>query len=116
MKLTAEELAKFAAEGYLFFPDKFSTAEAEVLKNAASDVYAMDRKEVWRESSGVARTAFAKGTARHPIGGMSLSQTCAGRRRSVTPPDTCTAPKSNCRLGRSTNIRSNPATTSDRKS
>ena len=30
-----------------------------MLKAAADEVYAMDRKEVWRESSGVARTAFA---------------------------------------------------------
>ena len=62
MKLTAEEVAKFEDEGYLFFPNKFSSAEAKVLKNAAGDVYAMDREEVWRESSGVARTAFAAHT------------------------------------------------------
>ena len=30
-----------------------------VLNNAAKEVYSLDRKEVWRESSGVARTAFA---------------------------------------------------------
>ena len=62
MKLTAEEVAEFEDEGYLFFPSKFSSAEAKVLKNAAADVYAMDREEVWRESSGVARTAFAAHT------------------------------------------------------
>ena len=43
MKLTAEEVAEFEDEGYLFFPNKFSSAEAKVLKNAAGDVYAMDR-------------------------------------------------------------------------
>ena len=62
MKLTAEEVAEFEDEGYLFFPNTFSSAEAKVLKNAAGDVYAMDREEVWRESSGVARTAFAAHT------------------------------------------------------
>ena len=62
MKLTPAEIIQFNDEGYLFFPDRFSTVEVKVLKNAASDVYAMDRKEVWKESSGVARTAFAAHT------------------------------------------------------
>ena len=62
MKLTPEELARFDAEGYLFFPGLFSTEEARVLKDHADQVYAMERDEVWRESSGVARTAFAAHT------------------------------------------------------
>ena len=59
MQLTAEELKQFDEQGYLFFPGKFSPEEAALLKHEAEAVYAMDRKEVWRESSGVARTAFA---------------------------------------------------------
>ncbi len=62
MKLTNEELARFDEEGYLFFPGRFTTNEASVLKKAATDVYALDREEVWRESTGVARTAFAAHT------------------------------------------------------
>ena len=59
MKLTAEQMAQFDRDGYLFMPGLFTPEEARVLNNAATDVYAQDRKEVWRESSGVARTAFA---------------------------------------------------------
>jgi ectoine hydroxylase len=62
MKLSAEDLARFDEEGYLFFPNRFSPQEVAVLADAAKEVYALDRKEVWRESSGVARTAFAAHT------------------------------------------------------
>jgi ectoine hydroxylase len=62
MKLSADDLARFDEQGYLFFPARFSTEEAAVLKQAADEVYAMQREEVWRESSGVARTAFAAHT------------------------------------------------------
>lgn len=62
MDLTAEELKKFDEDGYLFFPGKFTPEEAALLKSEAEAVYAMDRKEVWRESNGVARTAFAAHT------------------------------------------------------
>jgi len=62
MKLTNEQLAQFDESGYLFFPNLFSKSEASVLKQEANNVYASDRKEVWRESSGVARTAFAAHT------------------------------------------------------
>ncbi len=62
MKLTDEEIARFNDQGYLFWPSCFSTDEVAVLRQAADEVYAMDRKEVWRESSGVARTAFAAHT------------------------------------------------------
>lgn len=62
MKLGADDLARFDEQGYLFFPARFSTAEAAVLKQAADEVYALEREEVWRESSGVARTAFAAHT------------------------------------------------------
>ncbi len=59
MRLTHEELQQFDEQGFLFFPSKFSPQEAALLKQEAEVVYAMEREEVWRESSGVARTAFA---------------------------------------------------------
>ncbi len=62
MKLTAEQRAQFDEVGYLFLPGCFSADEAAVLKTAAAEVFALDRDEVWRESSGVARTAFAAHT------------------------------------------------------
>ena len=62
MRLTEAEIAQFEREGYLFFPGRFSTAEAALLKQEADNVYAMQRKEVWREKSGEARTAFAAHT------------------------------------------------------
>ena len=62
MKLTSEQLAHLDEEGYIFLPGRFSPEEARVLKAAAKEVYALDREEVWRESSGIARTAFAAHT------------------------------------------------------
>ncbi len=62
MKLTSEQLARLDEEGYIFLPGRFSPEEARVLKAAAKEVYALDREEVWRESSGIARTAFAAHT------------------------------------------------------
>jgi ectoine hydroxylase len=59
MRLTEEELKRFDEDGYLFFPGKFTPEEAACLKAEAEAVYALDREEVWRESNGVARTAFA---------------------------------------------------------
>ena len=67
MRLTQAELKQFDERGYLFFPSKFSSEEATLLKQAANEVYAMDRQEVWRESSGVARTAFAAHTYSEPF-------------------------------------------------
>ncbi|MDX1432827.1 MAG: phytanoyl-CoA dioxygenase family protein [Gammaproteobacteria bacterium] len=62
MKLQPQDIARFNEQGYLFFPGRFSAEEAAVLRRAADDVYAQEREEVWRESSGVARTAFAAHT------------------------------------------------------
>ena len=62
MKLTDAQLADFETEGYLFLPEVFSPAEAGLLRAEADQVYRLDREEVWRESSGVARTAFAAQT------------------------------------------------------
>jgi len=62
MHLTREQIEEFDQTGYLFFPTVFSAEEAKVLKQAANDVYQQNREEVWREKSGVARTAFAAHT------------------------------------------------------
>ncbi|WP_119165266.1 phytanoyl-CoA dioxygenase family protein [Algihabitans albus] len=62
MRLTAEQLETFDREGYLFLPNVFSPEEIGLLREEARNIYATDREEVWRESSGVARTAFAAHT------------------------------------------------------
>ena len=62
MRLTDDELQALDEDGYLFFPSKFSPEEAALLRGEADAVYALEREEVWRESSGVARTAFAAHT------------------------------------------------------
>jgi len=62
MQLTAQQIESFEQNGYLFFPNAFSAEETGVLKQAARDVYALQREEVWREKTGVARTAFAAHT------------------------------------------------------
>jgi ectoine hydroxylase len=62
MQLTPTQLEAFDSAGYLFFPNAFTPAEVQVLKHAASEVYQEQREEVWREKSGVARTAFAAHT------------------------------------------------------
>ncbi|MEO1191995.1 MAG: phytanoyl-CoA dioxygenase family protein [Pseudomonadota bacterium] len=62
MKLTPTQLAEFDRLGYVFLPEAFSETEVELLRQEAATVYASDREEVWRESSGVARTAFAAHT------------------------------------------------------
>ena len=62
MKLTEAQRADFDTEGYLFLPEVFAPAEAALLRAEADRVYQLDREEVWRESSGAARTAFAAQT------------------------------------------------------
>ena len=62
MKLTEEQIQQFDTEGYVFLPSCFSKEEIAVLNDAATEIYASERKEVWRESSGIARTAFAAHT------------------------------------------------------
>jgi ectoine hydroxylase len=59
VRLTSEEITRFDEQGYLFFPGCFTADEASVLQRAADQVYALERDEVWRESSGAPRTAFA---------------------------------------------------------
>lgn len=62
MILSESQLKEFDRAGYLFFPNAFSDQEVGVLKQAAATVYQEQRQEVWRENSGVARTAFAAHT------------------------------------------------------
>ncbi|MCY4428869.1 MAG: phytanoyl-CoA dioxygenase family protein [Rhodospirillales bacterium] len=59
MNLSAQQLSQFESEGYLFLPEVFTPQEAGLLHTGADEVFAMQREEVWRESSGAARTAFA---------------------------------------------------------
>ncbi|MCP4327076.1 MAG: proline hydroxylase [Alphaproteobacteria bacterium] len=59
MPLTDAQIARFDTDGYLFLPDVFSAAETALLKAEATRLYALDRKEIWREANGAPRTAFA---------------------------------------------------------
>jgi len=60
MELNKDQRAAFDERGYLMLPDLFTAPEIAVLRRAAGEVYAMDRKEVVREKDGAtARTAFA---------------------------------------------------------
>jgi ectoine hydroxylase len=62
MRLTPAQLAEFDEQGYLVLPDCFSEAEVAVLRTEAQRIYTTNRQEVWRESSGAPRTAFAAHT------------------------------------------------------
>jgi ectoine hydroxylase len=62
MKLTPAQLKEFDEQGYLFLPGCFSTTEIAVLRSEAERIYRSDRQEVWRETSGAPRTAFAAHT------------------------------------------------------
>jgi ectoine hydroxylase len=74
MQLTVEELRQFDELGYLFFPNCLSEDEIALLRDEAERILKSDRKEIWRETSGAPRTAFAAHTfsdvfglfARHP--------------------------------------------------
>jgi ectoine hydroxylase len=62
MRLTPAQLAEFDEQGYLILPDCFSETEIAALRSEAQRIYATDREEVWRETSGAPRTAFAAHT------------------------------------------------------
>src|SRR5690606_34791311 len=69
------------------FPGCFAKEEADILREEAHAIFAMDREEVWREKSGVARTAFAAHTyneayrrlGRHPRLITPVEQILGGR-------------------------------------
>ena len=62
MNLSIEQVKQFEDDGYIFLPEVFSKSEASLLKEESEKVYSLKRKEVVRELSGVARTAFAAHT------------------------------------------------------
>ncbi|MDH4145406.1 MAG: phytanoyl-CoA dioxygenase family protein [Acidimicrobiia bacterium] len=68
MNLSAAELEQFQRDGYLFLPGRFSLAEAAMLRAEADRLYATEREEVWRESTGAPRTAFAAHLWSEPFG------------------------------------------------
>jgi len=68
MRLTDQQIAEFDDLGYLIMPDYFSEVEIAVLRSEAAKIYADDRKEMWRESSGAPRTAFAAHTYNEAFG------------------------------------------------
>lgn len=60
MTLSDNQLRTFEEQGYLFFPEVFSSTEVAVLREQAHKIFALDREEVVREKDSVtARTAFA---------------------------------------------------------
>lgn len=65
--LTQEQLEAFDRDGYIFIEGAFTPDEADMLGDEAKRIFAMDRDEVWRESNGVARTAFAAHTYSEPF-------------------------------------------------
>ena len=62
MRLTDAQIAEFDREGWLFFPEAFNPEEVKLLEDEAKAIFKLDREEVWREKSGVARTAVAAHT------------------------------------------------------
>ena len=68
MKLTDDQLQQFNEEGWVFLPECFSAEEVAVLKAEANNIYDEDRPEVWRETSGAPRTAFAAHTYNEAFG------------------------------------------------
>ena len=93
MDLTAGQLAQFHRDGYLFLPEVFTAAEAAVLRAEADRLYAIDREEVWRESTGAPRTAFAAHTYSEPFRrlGPPSPPDPAGASRSSAARSTCTS-------------------------
>jgi hypothetical protein len=56
MKLTEAQIAEFDERGYLYLPGQFTAEEIAPLRDEAERLFAMQRQEVWRETSGAART------------------------------------------------------------
>ena len=72
MLLTDAQRAEFDREGYLFLPEVFSAEETELLRREAARVFTLEREEVFRESSGVPRTAFAAQEYSEPFRRLGL--------------------------------------------
>jgi ectoine hydroxylase len=72
MKLTDTEVARFHADGYLFFPTLFSPAEVGVLTAEVPRILGQARPEVVREKDGTTpRTAFAAHLFSEPFGRLA---------------------------------------------
>jgi ectoine hydroxylase len=69
MKLTADQLSRFDEQGYLFFPELFSTEEVQVLIDEVPRLYAQHRPENVREKGNdeIVRTNFAAHLYSHPF-------------------------------------------------
>src|SRR3982751_5486765 len=60
MKLSADQIARFEGDGYLFFPSLFTPPEIKALTDEVPGLYAQQRPENVREKTGdVVRTNFA---------------------------------------------------------
>ena len=87
MRLCDAQIETFRKEGLLFLPGQFTPREAALLRAEADVVYALEREEVWYESNGAPRTAFAAHTynegfarlAAHPRVVEPVMQLLAGR-------------------------------------
>jgi ectoine hydroxylase len=62
MKLSADQLEAFDRQGFVFMPGCFSEEEIALLRIEGEEILNADRKEVWRETNGAPRTAFAAHT------------------------------------------------------
>src|SRR5215470_4450799 len=62
MLLTAEQLREFDEQGFLFFPACYSEEEVGLMRAEAENILKTDRREIWHETSGAPRTAFAAHT------------------------------------------------------
>ncbi|MEO1719015.1 MAG: phytanoyl-CoA dioxygenase family protein, partial [Pseudomonadota bacterium] len=68
MNLSQDQIEHFEREGYIVLPDCFSPEEVAVLRDESERIYAEGREEVWRETSGAPRTAFAAHTYNEAFG------------------------------------------------
>src|SRR5262245_8987780 len=62
MQLTTQQLEAFNQQGFVFMPNCFSEEEIALLRIEGEQILKADRKEVWRETNGAPRTAFAAHT------------------------------------------------------
>ncbi len=62
MQLDSDRIRQFETEGWLFLPELFDPDEVAVLRDEAADVLRQRRPEIWLETSGAPRTAFAAHT------------------------------------------------------
>jgi ectoine hydroxylase len=56
--LTKDQIASYERDGYLLLPELFRPEEIAVVRRAASEIYEMNRPEVWRGKGGEFRLAF----------------------------------------------------------